>query len=312
MKIISDLSNYSPSWDKCVLTLGNFDGIHKGHQKIIQKTVSIGIKKKIPSVFLTYEPSPRKVLQRLKFDSKIYTKEEKISLLQEYSLQIAIFLPFDKKMAKVTAKKFLKEILLEKLKAKIIVIGHDHKFGRNRHGHYSYLQLASQRYDIEVEKIKPVRIFRKVASSTWIRSLIQEGNIKKANKLLGMPYMIQASVILGKQRGKQIGIPTANLYISEEKLVPKEGVYTCIAKYGNVLLRAVTNIGYNPTFKDFSLSIETHILDFDLDIYGEKLTLYFIDRLRDEEKFDDIENLRAQIIKDIEKAKDLKLSIPES
>ena len=308
MEIISDLSDYSPSWDECVLTLGDFDGIHRGHRRTIQRTVSKGIEKNLPSVLLTYEPSPKKILQKLKFDSNIYVKEEKISLLQKYPLQAVIFLPFNQKTAMITAKRFLEEILLEKVRAKVIVIGHDHKFGRNKHGNYSYLRLVSKRYNIKIERIKPVRSFKEITSSTWIRSLIQEGNIKKANKLLDAPYMMQGTVVPGKQRGQRLGIPTANLRIYRGKLIPREGVYACVTKHGDNLLRSVVNIGHNPTFKNTDLSIEVHILDFNLDIYGEKITLHFIDRLRDEIKFDNVKNLKKQIMKDIQRASSLKIS----
>ena len=301
MEIISDLSDHIIPWGRCVLTLGDFDGIHSGHRRLIQRAIAKGVEKNLPVVLLTYQPSPKKVLYDLKDYSEIYTKEEKIILLRKYPLQTVIFLTFNKETARLSAKRFLTEILLEKLRAGVIVIGHDHRFGRHRHGHYSYLKLASVKYGIEVEKIKPVRLFREIASSTWIRNLIREGDITKANRLLELPYMMQGRVVEGKKRGKKLGIPTANLVVPNEKLIPREGVYACMVRRQNVLLRSVTNIGYNPTFRNKDLSIEVHILDFDRNIYGEKLTLYFIERLRDEKKFQSVGDLQKQIARDIQR-----------
>ncbi len=302
MEIISNLDEYIPPWESCVLTMGDFDGIHRGHRRLIEETIQQAKKAEIASVLLTYDPSPKKALKKLTYDNNIYIQAEKIALLQSFPLRAVIFLPFDKEIAQTTASKFLKNILLKQLKAKMIIIGYDHKFGRNRHGTYKYLKTAQKKYNFRVKKIKAVKIFREITSSSFLRNLLRNGQIEEANELLLTPYFIQSTVILGKQRGKYLGIPTANLHIPSGKIIPGKGVYFCVAKFGDELFTAVVNIGNNPTFENIHLSVEAHLLGFDKNIYGEQLTLFFIRKIRDEEKFSSVEGLKQQIKMDISEA----------
>ena len=303
MDIISEIDGFEAPWQDCVLTLGDFDGIHRGHRKLIDTTLKYANRLQVPAVVVTYHPSPKKVLRKLKTDSQVYTKDEKITLLQKFPLRAAVFLPFDEQMAKMTASDFLKKILLDKLHARHIVIGYDHRFGFNRHGDYGYLKMASKKHDFKVKQIGPVKLWREVISSSAIRKYLRAGKVTRASRLLGHPYLITGTVIRGKQRGRLLGIPTANLRIAPEKLIPKEGVYYCVAQYGPKTYKAVVNIGFNPTFENIDLSVEAHILGFNDDIYGDTLRIYFLKRLRDEKKFHSIEALKEQIQKDINKAK---------
>jgi len=303
MQIINDLNNFNANWNESVVCLGDFDGFHRGHKKLIQNTVSWALKTGRDPILITYDPSPKKVLKKLKHDSNIYTKAEKISLLQEFNLRAVIFIPFNLKMAKMTASDFLKQVLLKKIKAKNIVLGYDHHFGRNRHGNFKYLNLASKRYDFSVRQIKPFKLWQETVSSTKIRKFLVDGLLSKANRFLGSPYIIMGTIIKGKQRGRQFGVPTANLHIESEKLLPQTGVYFGYARYGDKKYKAVINIGKNPTFNNQNISIEANILNFSKDIYGETLTICLQEKIRDEKKFDSIDELKEQIFKDIQKAK---------
>ena len=310
MEIISSLDNYTPNWEGCVLTMGDFDGMHTGHRKLIKTTIQQAEKLTLASVLLTYDPSPKKTLQKLKHDESIYTRVEKIMLLQNFSLHAVIFLPFNKDILHMTAKSFLKNILLKQLKVKKLIFGYDHKFGRNRHGNYKYLNLAQRKYDFKVKSIKEVKMFKRTVSSSRIRKLLKEGQIASINRFFFVPYFIQGTVILGKQRGKTMGIPTANLKVSPDKLLPKAGVYFCITRRDKCSFITVVNIGKNPTFEHdkIDLSIEAHLLDFDENIYNELLTLFFIHRIRDEKKFLNVEQLKEQIAIDIKQAKKMAIS----
>ncbi len=303
MEIISSLDNYIPNWEGCVLTMGDFDGMHTGHRKLIKTTIRQAKKLDLASVLLTYDPSPKKFLKKLRHDENIYTRVEKITLLQSFSLHSVIFLPFNQNLLKITAKSFLKEILLKQLKVKRLIFGYDHKFGRNRHGNYKYLNLAQKKYDFEVKSIKAVKMFKRAISSSYIRKLLREGKVASINRFLFVPYLIQGTVILGKQRGRTLGIPTANLKVSPEKLLPKVGVYFCITRRNKSLFATVLNIGKNPTFENIDLSIEAHLLNFDEDIYSESLTIFFLGRIRDEKKFSTLEMLKEQITVDIQRAR---------
>ena len=308
MEIISDIKDLQVSWQKATITLGDFDGFHLGHRRLIKKMIR-SANENAPPVLVTYDPSPKKVLSRLRTDSNIYTKEEKIIILQRFPIRAGVFIPFDLQMAQMSASHFLKNILIDTLKASHIILGHDHCFGRNRHGNYSYLKKARTKYDFEVNQIKAVSYHGLQVSSSRIRKLLKEGDIKSANKLLVSPYLIMGVVIRGRQRGRQLGLPTANLRIPPEKLIPKEGVYYCSVQYGSEIFKSVVNIGFNPTFENVDISIEAHILNFNRNIYGETLKLYFHERIRDEKKFNTLDELKMRIQTDIDFAKKKKIKV---
>ncbi|MDH5717683.1 MAG: bifunctional riboflavin kinase/FAD synthetase [Spirochaetia bacterium] len=309
MQIISDLQGFLPDWQSCALTMGDFDGLHAGHRNLIEKTIEESEKINIPSVILTYDPSPKKILQKLRFDTQIYTREEKTILLQDFFLRAAVFLPFNQEIALMPADKFLNEIILTSLKTKYLIIGYDHHFGKNREGNFQFLTKAAKENFFSVKKVEPVYIGDTLVSSSEIRRLLNEGNIEKANILLTAPYLIIASVIRGRQRGQKFGIPTANLHIVPEKLLPKEGVYFGAAVYGKNFYKTVINIGFKPTFENVDLTVEAHLLNFNEKIYGKILRVYFLKRIRDEIKFANIDALKHQIEKDIQTAQ--KIDIPK-
>lgn len=303
MQIISDLDDFPQYWNETCITLGDFDGFHKGHQKLIYRMGEAAREKNLPSVLLTYDPSPKKILNKLKFDCQIFTKKEKIILAQRFPVDLILFFPFSEKTLKLTSTRFLEDILLKQLKMKHLVLGYDHHFGRNREGNYESLKLLSKDYGFTIEKVEKYFESERNYSSTVIRSLIKEGNLKEVNEILGHAYFMSSTVIKGYQRGRMMNIKTANLHIMPEKLIPRAGVYLGAVKYGSEILRCVINIGNNPTFKNSDMSIEVHILNFNRNIYGETIRLYFLERIRDEIKFESIDLLKEQIIKDIDFSK---------
>lgn len=304
MIILSDWQGYQSQWAESVVTLGDFDGIHLGHRELLKSTIEQARNTGRAAILVTYDPSPKKVLKKKKYDSQIYTQSEKIAILQHYELDMAVFLPFDEKMARFSAATFLQEILIKTLKARHIIIGYDHHFGFNRRGNYRYLKAAAKKYNFEVNRIDAIEYKKEQpVSSTSIRALLRLGKVAAAKELLGYPFMIRGTVIHGMKRGRKIGVPTANIHISPDKVTPKEGVYYAIARYGNRDFKAMVNIGHNPTFDNDYLTVEAHLLDFDEDIYGEILCLFFMERIRDEIKFSSIDNLISQIKADIELAR---------
>lgn len=305
MKIISDLEEYTALWKGAAVTLGDFDGIHAGHRELIQTVCDRAKALHLEPVFLTYDPSPKKILQRRQFDSQIFTREEKISVLQEFPLQVAAFLKFDSALASWGAHHFLRRYLLHKLKMRHLVIGYDHHFGKNRRGNLAYLEKAGIRYNFTVESVQKKVIDGQTVSSTYIRSLLKEGNVSRAAEFLQQRYFIDAVVIHGKHRGSVLGFPTANLHIPPEKIIPREGVYAGRVETNQGEFLAVINIGCNPTFQNTDLSVEVHILDFSGELYGMRIKAEFIVRLRDEKKFSGKDQLIDQITQDIVMAKTL-------
>lgn len=302
MKIISDIESLFWKERNSVITLGDFDGFHAGHRKLIETTLSYAAENDLSPILVTYDPSPKSVLRKRRFDEQIYTKEEKISLLQEYGFDAVVFIPFDDTFVRMSARRFLHEILLHHLQAKHIIIGYDHHFGYNRRGNYTYLSGAAQRYDFSVEQIKPFILKHETVSSSLIRQLLRAGEVCKANEFLASPFFLIGTVIHGQQRGKKLGIPTANLHVMPEKILPREGVYMGRIAIGSRIKNAVVNVGFNPTFSNIDLSVEAHILDFDEDIYGQTVKLEILRRIRDERKFESVDELIAQIHSDIEVA----------
>lgn len=279
------------------MTPGVFDGIHRGHQALIKRLLK---KKAGARVLLTYHPHPDLVLGKRKDPEgyELFTYEEKLSLFQRYALDAVVFLPFTVELARMTALRYLKEILLGKLRAKHIVIGYDQCFGRGRKGDYAFLKLMSRKYDFAVDRVKAVRGFGPVISSSQIRASLAAGEPEKAARLLGHPYFITGIVVRGFQRGRLIGFPTANLEVPRSKVIPREGVYTARVMRDGKTYRAMVNIGKNPTFDGKQRSIEAHILDFEEDLYGQELRVHFHKRIRDEMRFSSVEELRLRLLRD--------------
>ncbi len=311
MLVIHDPNSVRPEWDSCALTLGVFDGMHRGHQALInrvQKRSRNGRGADRARVLVTYHPHPDLVLgKRDAGRSELFTYDEKLALYQKFDLDAVVFLPFTKELARMTALRYLKEILLAQLRARHIIIGYDQRFGRGRKGDYAFLKKMSRKYEFKVEQIGAVRYRGAIVSTSRIRGLIEAGSVSRANRLLGHEFFIDALIVRGKQRGATIGFPTANLAVPPTKTVPGGGVYTAVAEVGKSRFRAMVNVGVNPTFGNNQLSVEAHLLDFSGDLYGERLRLFFRDRLRDERKFESIDELKAQLQRDRAQTQKMKL-----
>lgn len=297
MKIIKNLSQYT-SKTPLALSIGIFDGVHKGHQSIIKKLNSIAQEKNLESAILTFWPHPRTIFNPnddLKF---LNTIEEKIYLLEKKGVQNLFLKEFDEEFRNLTGEEFVKQVLVEKLNVKHLIIGHDHTFGKNRSGDFSLLQKMSSEYDFEVEQLEAVDFQDKHISSTQIRNALLEGNVKEANEMLGYVYSVSGKVVHGKKIGRTIGYPTANIAADPAKLLPKKGAYIVDVFVKNKHYKGMLSIGTNPTVNGNSLSTEVYILDFNGDIYDEIISVNFRDFLHDEIKFESLEKLIERLDED--------------
>ena len=290
MKITENLSQYS-SKTPLALSIGIFDGVHIGHQSIIKKLNAIARRKNLESAILTFWPHPRTIFNPnddLKF---LNTIEEKIYLLEKKGVENLFLKEFDEEFRNLTGEEFVKQVLVEKLNVKHLIIGHDHTFGKNRSGDFSLLQKMSSEYDFEVEQVEAVDFQDKHISSTQIRNALLGGNVKEANEMLGYVYSVSGEVVHGKKIGRTIGYPTANIAADPAKLLPKKGAYIVDVFVKNKHYKGMLSIGTNPTVNGNSLSTEVYILDFNGDIYDEIISVNFRDFLHDEIKFESLEKL---------------------
>lgn len=299
MKIYSNLQDFKSS-RKTILTLGTFDGVHVGHRKIIEQLTQIAKANALESVVLTFFPHPRMVLQDA--DIKLLnTMEEKTALMAELGVDHFIIHPFDKEFSRLTAEEFVSEILVEKLQISKIIIGYDHRFGRNRNANIDDLIVFGAHYGFDVIQISAQEIEDVSVSSTKIRNALNEGQIALANQYLTQPYVLSGTVETGRGIGKTIQFPTANLKIdSSFKLIPKNGVYAIQSFFNNQLLKGMMNIGTNPTVDGTHISIEIHFFDFDLNIYGQSIQIQMLQFIRAEQKFENLEALQNQLMRDKE------------
>lgn len=303
MKIIQKTSNFS-SKEKTFVTIGTFDGVHFGHQKIIEKLVSEAKKAGKKSVVLTFFPHPRMVLQKDVSLELINTIDERAALLEKTGLDYLIIHPFSKEFSRTTALEFVRDILVNQLNISKLIIGYDHHFGKNREGNITQLTEYSHLYDFIVEEIPAQDIDDVSVSSTKIRRALHAGSLKTANDYLGYNFMLNGSVINGKKLGGKIGYPTANIDVKETyKLIPKTGVYVVKSLLNEKTVFGMMNIGNRPTVDGKYQTIEVHFFDFDKDLYNQNITIELMYFLRDEQKFDSIELLIHQLKKDEETAR---------
>ena len=285
-----------------VLTIGTFDGVHLGHQKIIQQLNKEAEKIGGESVLFTFYPHPRMVLYPESHGLKlIQTQVEKMDKLRRMGLQNVIVHPFTKEFSRLTALEFVRDYLVNRLHVKKLVIGYDHQFGKNREGNLEYLLEVCETYGFEIIEIAAEEIDEVNISSTKIRNAIQEGDMEKVKSYLGEPYELYGKVVRGDARGRHLGFPTANLDVeSDMKLIPNTGVYAVNVLLENGTIReGMMNIGHRPTIKgDNDLSLEVNLFDFKGDLYGEQITVQLLARFRDEMKFDSVVELKEQLIKD--------------
>lgn len=299
MKIYSNISEFT-GVDRPIITTGTFDGVHFGHRKIIDRLTKIADSNDGESVILTFSPHPRMVLFPDDHGLQlINTIEEKIELLQKAGVQHLIIHPFTVEFSRMTSIQFVRDILVSQFNTYKLVIGYDHHFGRNREGSFEHLKEYSPLYGFEVEEI-PVQLLDDVGvSSTKIRNALLDGKVDLANDYLGYQYPIYGYVVKGKQIGRKIGFPTANLLVEDStKLIPKDGVYSVDVLIENVKHQAMMNIGQSPTIGANSQRLEVHIFDFDQDIYGQNIKVFFKERIRDEVHFESLDFLKEQLRKD--------------
>jgi riboflavin kinase / FMN adenylyltransferase len=303
MTLITDLNDLKHPLRNPVLTIGNFDGVHKGHLALFDMVKDRARSIDGQSALMTFDPHPIKVVKPGNGPPLITLTEQKLELIQKAQIDVVLCIPFTKAFAAISAHDFVQNILIGQIGVRELVVGYDYTFGHNREGDIQFLKNAGQAFGFAVHVVEPVYAGGKLVSSTSIRSLVQEGNLSEARDLLGRDYQICGTVVPGKNRGgRLLGFPTANLELIDE-LVPKPGVYAVQVTVDNLALNGVTNIGYNPTFGKGPFSVETHLLDYNGDLLGKKISVKFIERLRDERPFGSIRDLADQIGRDIEKAR---------
>ncbi|MEL0455614.1 bifunctional riboflavin kinase/FAD synthetase [Flavobacteriaceae bacterium SZ-1-7] len=303
MKTKSDLNALGN--ERTVVTIGTFDGVHIGHQKIIKRLIKTAKMLGLKSVILTFFPHPRMVLQKDSNLKLINTIDERHDILSATGLDYLLIKKFTHEFSRLSAEDFVKQILVDKLNAKKVIIGYDHRFGRNRNADINDLKAYGETYGFDVEEISAQDINDVSVSSTKIRTALKEGNIKMANAYLGYNFMLTGKVEKGKGLGRQLNYPTANILIEEDyKLIPKQGSYIVSSKINDVLVYGMMNIGTNPTVNGSKQTIEVHFFDFDGNIYGKKIQIDLLHRIRDEEKFESVEALKAQLALDKKTALD--------
>ena len=279
-----------------VLTIGTFDGVHLGHKEILRKVVSFAKKKELTSAVLTFFPHPRMVLQQNHSIKLLNTIKEREQLLSDMGIDLISVKTFTKNFANLSARDYVKNILVDELNVKHIVIGYDHHFGKNRSSNINDLKLFAEEYNFEISEISAQDIDQVTVSSTKIRTALNDGNVSLANTYLGYNYFLTGKVIKGQSIGRTIGFATANIYIEEDyKLIPKDGVYAVKAKINNSSFFGMMNIGSNPTVKDKPRSIEVHFFNFSDNLYHKELKIEMLTRLRDEQKFDNLKLLKTQL-----------------
>jgi riboflavin kinase / FMN adenylyltransferase len=306
MKIYEGITQFKPL-PYAVVTSGTFDGVHLGHQQILHRLQEITHKSGGESVVITFWPHPRTVVSNDSQDLRLLTTiEEKIDLLSQNGVNHLVVVPFTREFSELSSHDFIENVLVKTINTKKLIIGYDHRFGRNREGGFDYLQGHSHEYGFEIEEIPRHEIDHLTVSSTKIRNAIGSGQVSIANELLGRPYSFSGLVAKGRQLGRTIGFPTANVQVSEfYKLIPANGVYAVKVEVRNQTHHGIMNIGQRPTVDGIGRTQEVYIFDFEQDIYGERMTVSLIDYIRAEQKFTDIAALKSQITQDCQIAKSI-------
>ncbi|MGF7214593.1 riboflavin kinase/FMN adenylyltransferase [Spirosoma lacussanchae] len=309
MRVYRGLDDLQPL-PNAVVTSGTFDGVHRGHQTILQRLTEVARSSNGQSVLITYWPHPRTVVANDSQDLKLLTTlDEKIALLEQAGVDHLVVIPFTRSFSQLTSEEYIRQILIDKIGTKKLVIGYDHRFGRDREGGFDYIRAHQSEYGFEVEEIPRQDVEAVGVSSSKIRAALSEGNVHTANLFLGRPYSLTGTIVKGRQLGRTIGFPTANMQVDDPvKLIPANGVYAVDVLYAgqsanDQLLGGMLNIGFRPTVAGTNQTIETYIFDFEKDIYGEHLTLRFREFLRPEQRFDGLPALVEQLKRDEESAR---------
>ncbi len=295
LKLFHSINDFQ-STKKTILTLGTFDGVHIGHKKILERITQNTENGKYESLVLTFFPHPRMILQEKSEIKLLNTITEKSKLLEATGIENLVIHPFNESFSRLTAEEFVHSILVDQFHIQKIIIGHDHRFGRNRTANIDDLIAFGHEYGFEVEQISAQEIQDVSVSSTKIRKALNEGNMSLANDYLGYNYFLSGEVVQGKQLGRTIGFPTANIEINDEyKLIPKAGVYVVKVLIDQKEVSGMMNIGFNPTVNGQKQTIEVNLFDFDADIYGKKIQVSLLQYLRDEQKFGSVDLLKEQL-----------------
>ncbi|OEU63225.1 MAG: riboflavin biosynthesis protein RibF [Desulfobacterales bacterium S5133MH16] len=306
MNLVEHIDKIKKPYNNAVITIGNFDGVHIGHQALFHEVIEKADAIDGTSIVMTFEPHPVRVLKQNGHPPLITLYEQKVELIESSGIDVLICIPFTLEFAAISAKEFVEDILLSRIGMKAIVVGEDYTFGKNRKGDIKLLQTYAKNHGFEVIVADWILTLNKSSdriSSTRTRKLVMAGRVAEAQKLLGRHYQIRGVVTTGRNRGgRLLGFPTANIILHDE-LCPKTGVYAVSGELGSKTHKGVANIGYSPTFGDQVFSVEVHILDFNENIYDRKIRVNFIQRIRDEKKFSNISELSEQIKKDIVKAR---------
>ncbi|SEG13148.1 bifunctional riboflavin kinase/FAD synthetase [Algoriphagus boritolerans] len=299
MKIYEGLAGFTPVRN-AVVTSGTFDGVHLGHQKILNRIREIARSIQGETVLLTFWPHPRLVLYSTEHNLRLLsTFEEKAKLLRQFGIDHLVTIPFTKEFSQMSSEEFIKTVLIGAIKTRKLVIGYDHRFGKNREGSFDYLKSNSAEFGFELEEISRQDVEEIGVSSTKIRKALESGDVKTAATYLGRPYELNGIVIKGQQIGRSIGFPTANIHVPNDyKLIPKDGVYAVEASVDESIYKSMLNIGNRPTVDGTKMTVEANLFDFQGDLYGKQITIYFREFIRDEQKFENLEALKKQLVQD--------------
>lgn len=305
MQVHRDLKKL-PAFRNAVITIGTFDGVHTGHQHILQQLQEAAHACNGETVIITFDPHPREVLAGDKTVRLLTTLEEKIELLAHWGIHHLVVVPFTREFSELSATAYLEDFLISTFRPHTIIIGYDHRFGHNREGGLELLEAEQEKYGFRLLEIPQQVIHDAAVSSTRIRKSLQEGDVRLASELLGYPYFLQGKVVHGDKMGRKLGFPTANISLNDyRKLIPAQGVYAVTVSVGNggALLQGALNIGTRPTFNGSELRIEVFILDFDKEIYDAAIRVDFLEYIRSDRRFDSVEALVVQMKNDVEQAR---------
>jgi riboflavin kinase/FMN adenylyltransferase len=305
MEIIRGLADLNTSYPNTVLTIGNYDGIHLGHQKILTMVLNTAREIDGTSMVMSFDPHPVKVLAPERNMKLLTTPEEKARLLAAMGIDVLLCVKFDKEFSRVLPDDFIRDVLVQKIHVREIIVGSEYAFGKNKKGTIDLLRRRGEKFGFGVRAVRNVMVHGHAVSSSTIRGLLLKGAVSEVTNYLGRAYSIEGTVIKGKGRGRSIlNVPTANISTPVE-IAPKEGVYAVRVGLGDIVCSGVANIGKNPTFGNAEVSYEVHLLEFDGDLLGRNLRIYFIERIRGERTFPDAESLGKQIRDDIERGKEI-------
>jgi len=302
LKVYRTPESFTPL-KNAIVTTGTYDGVHKGHRKILQALMDTAKKDGGESVVITFWPHPRKIVGTGNIEEikSLSTLDEKTKILASLGIDHLVIIPFNREFSELSSEEFIHNILIKNIGTKKLVIGYDHKFGRNREGSFEYLKNNAAALGIEVQEIPRQDLNDIAISSTEIRKALSKGDVKTAALYLEQPYSISGIVVKGRQLGRTIGFPTANIKVNDpDKLIPADGVYAVYVNYKGECLKGMLNIGFRPTVEGQDKTIEVHILSFDKEIYGEELEIQFIQFIRPEQKFNGLDQLKEQLGKDRE------------